>query len=509
MKPSSRTAGRIEMKKRFVSFVILLAGLASGCMSLHKNPPLEKVGQPDAYSFNNIQQKEGGAGENLMVVALSGGGARAGALSYGVFKQLEKVKLPEGESLLDEVKVISSVSGGSFVSAYYGLYGKEKFFRDFKKEVLYRKLNTRILISLLRFVNWVPIAISGDLGRSEIAQNLYDDFYFKHSTFKDMPRKWPYIMINSTDMSRGTSFSFVREDFDPLCSDLSGVKIARAVVASSAFPGPFTPMTFKNYPKSQCGYQLPEWVDQTLAKSPDENLEQFIWAQNLKSYEDAGHRPYIHLMDGGIGDNLGLRPVLDHFRKGDWDVLDEERRFKAKRLILITVNAKLADSIADDKKSKIPKMMTVLLNAATKPMGNFSAKTVQEFAIRLQENRAAEKNFATLKKLCDQVHSTEAERNACYQQFEAPFGGIHKPPFPKMYLMIHIQFESIKDKAVKAQVNKIGTSLQLPKTDIDLLEKTAGELLMQSADFQKLMQDLHATIEDPNRSRQTAQRFRS
>lgn len=481
------------MKNRFVVYLITVSCVLPGCMNFPRNPPLEAIDQPEAYSFNNIQKLEGGVGENLMVLGLSGGGSRAGALSYGVLKQLDKVKLPAGSSLLDEVKIMSSVSGGSFVSAYYGLYGKEKFFSDFKDDVLYRKLNSRILFSLLRFRHWIPIAISGDMGRSEVAQKLYDDFYFNHKTFKDMPRRWPFIMINSTDMSRGTTLSFIQEDFNRLCSDVNGVKIARAVVSSSAFPGPFTPLTFKNYAKSTCGYKLPDWVDQALAGSPEGNLEKFVWAQNLKSYEDAGIRPYIHIMDGGIADNLGLRPILDHFRMGDWDVLDEERRFRAKRIILITVDAKPADSIENDRKSKIPKMMSVMMNAATKPMGNYSAKTVQELAMRMAENMTAGHNFEVVKKLCDQVHAGEAERNACYGQFESPFGGLQKPPYPENYF-IHIQFDAVKDKALREKVSKIGTSLQLPKKDIDLLEKTAGELLMQSPSFQKLIKDLNATV---------------
>src|SRR5262247_2355900 len=83
----------------------------------------------------------------FVVLSFSGGGTRAGALAYGVLAQLEAVKIhlsPDGDlvdcpnwesadckqlerSLLDEVDVISSVSGGSFTSAYYALNRKEIF----------------------------------------------------------------------------------------------------------------------------------------------------------------------------------------------------------------------------------------------------------------------------------------------------------------------------------------------------------------------------------------------
>ena len=69
-----------------------------------------------------------------LVVTLSGGGTRAAALSYGVLEALSKIQVPiaenaaaedqgqEQRTLLEEIDVISSVSGGSFTSAYYCLY---------------------------------------------------------------------------------------------------------------------------------------------------------------------------------------------------------------------------------------------------------------------------------------------------------------------------------------------------------------------------------------------------
>ena len=49
-----------------------------------------------------------------------------------------------------------------------------------------------------------------------------------------------------------------------MCSDLSPVPIARAVLASSAFPVAFTPVTLKNYGAAPCGYWDPIWVGEAL-----------------------------------------------------------------------------------------------------------------------------------------------------------------------------------------------------------------------------------------------------
>ena len=66
-----------------------------------------------------------GSPELLVVVSFSGGGKRSAAFGYGVLKGLRDMKVSVGgrqHSLLDEVDIMTSVSGGSFVTAYYGLH---------------------------------------------------------------------------------------------------------------------------------------------------------------------------------------------------------------------------------------------------------------------------------------------------------------------------------------------------------------------------------------------------
>src|SRR5437879_13276838 len=62
--------------------------------------------------------------ENSIVLSLSGGGLRAAAFAHGVLTALESVKTAGGD-LLDDVALISSVSGSSLTAAYYGVYGRE------------------------------------------------------------------------------------------------------------------------------------------------------------------------------------------------------------------------------------------------------------------------------------------------------------------------------------------------------------------------------------------------
>ncbi len=117
--------------------------LVSGCSSygvIHNEPSTDvSAGQP--YSIQTwAQSKE--AADFVFILNFSGGGTRAAAMAYGVLEELRDTPVAiDGKQgrLLDEVTHISSVSGGSFTSAYYGLYG-DRIFDDFENEFLLKNV---------------------------------------------------------------------------------------------------------------------------------------------------------------------------------------------------------------------------------------------------------------------------------------------------------------------------------------------------------------------------------
>ena len=58
-------------------------------------------------------------------LALSGGGARAASFSLGVLLQLRDMKGADGRALIEKVALITSVSGGSTIAAWFGLHGSK------------------------------------------------------------------------------------------------------------------------------------------------------------------------------------------------------------------------------------------------------------------------------------------------------------------------------------------------------------------------------------------------
>ena len=183
------------------------AVLVSACTSFGviDNKPLLSGEDRPGYTLETFNRTLNQRSDELsLAVAFSGGGTRAAALAYGVMQELRdtRVRLQGTErSLLEAVNVISSVSGGSFTSAYYGLYGN-RLFEDFEARFLRRNIEGALLRSLFNPLQWFS---SHD--RTETAVSYYKENLFGEATFSDLIRKnAPLILINTSDLASGERF---------------------------------------------------------------------------------------------------------------------------------------------------------------------------------------------------------------------------------------------------------------------------------------------------------------
>ena len=293
------------MRRPLFGVIVLL--LLSGCASygVVQNAPLPGTTGEQSYSVRTFM-KDWRTDENALMLAFSGGGTRAAALSYGVLKELRDTPVVSGgrtKRLLDEVHSISSVSGGSFTAGYYGVYG-EKLFTDYKEAFLKRDVEGDLKAKLFNPLRWF-----GSTGRTEWAVEYYQKHVFHDATFADMLQPGrPLIVINASDLGCGARFSFIQEYFNLLCSDLSTFPVARAVAASSAVPVVFNPIVVENYASCQLG--TADSIRTAKQRSADD-LRMTLLLDELESYSDKDKRKYAHFVDGGITDNLGLRAVYE------------------------------------------------------------------------------------------------------------------------------------------------------------------------------------------------------
>jgi predicted acylesterase/phospholipase RssA len=291
------------MKHALLAALLLLASCAS---FTPQNPPLARYAPEAGYRFERLESGDN-SDELFVIVTFSGGGTRAAALAYGVLEALRDTSIEwQGRklSLLDEVDVISSISGGSFPAAYYALRGK-RMFDEFPEKFLYRPVQSELIKLAIAPSSWPKLAAPA-YGRSDLAAEFYHREVFAGATYADViaRKARPFVILNATDMTTGAQFPFIQDQFDLLCSDLAGVPLARAAASSSAFPGGLTALTFKNYAGS-CGYRQPAWVQLAVEDHASRaNPRRTARAENRLSLAAEGPaRPYLHLTDGGVADN--------------------------------------------------------------------------------------------------------------------------------------------------------------------------------------------------------------
>ncbi len=164
-----------RLHARSLLFLLALIVLA-GCATRPVNPPVTQTSPRSGYRFEarqgHIKDKD-----NLVILAFSGGGTRAAAFSYGVLEFLKRTEIvgPRGNKrrLLDEVDIITGVSGGSFTALAYGLYG-DKLFNDYEQRFLKRNVQGEIIARTFSPRYWGNLWSEG-WGRSELASQLYDE----------------------------------------------------------------------------------------------------------------------------------------------------------------------------------------------------------------------------------------------------------------------------------------------------------------------------------------------
>jgi len=433
------------------------------------NAPLEKFTPDYGYIAHNMGP-EGNSEEILLILSFSGGGTRAAAFSYGVLEELRATEVTfDGKQrrILDEVDMISGVSGGSFTAVFFGLFG-ERIFEDYESRFLKKNVEGDIKFNIfLNPVNWFRLS-SPLFDRSDLAAEYYDKNVFDGKTFEDMlKRKGPVVLINATDMSLGIRFTFLQSFFNGMCSDLSKFPVARACAASSAVPGVLTPITLKNYAGS-CGYVLPPMYE---TSSPSYRTREM--RENITLLMDSKEKPYFHLIDGGVADNLGLRAVEEAVDSvgNIWTVLQLAGREKVRKLAFIVVNAETKIESSWDKMELVPPLSAMLSNYSSIAINRYNRETMavlqesfSRWAYQIRSGRCPPGTISTEPGSCGDIE----------------------------FYLVDVSFGNLKDKAERDWMTKLPTSFRLSGEQVDRLRAGARKILAESDDFKRLLRDLGA-----------------
>jgi len=455
------------MKKLYLIPLILfvLTRLITGCAAQY---PLN-IKMEAGSGVHAISPPRNDDSNLILILAFSGGGTRAASLAYGTLEALQQVELPEQtaskflnkqpKTLLNQVALITAVSGGSFTAAYYGLHGEE-IFKDFRERFLIRNVQGDLLGKLFNPYHW-PRLSSPRFGRSDLAQEYYDEILFNGATLSDMSGvNRPHIVILATDVLEGVSFPFTTNTFSWICSDFSRFPVSRAVTASSALPGILSPVILRNYSKT-CKTEIPSWIQKAL-DNPDHSDRTYQTAVRANAYLDQDKKPFIFLLDGGIADNLGLRAIIDNVsvHGGIRDIMAKSPHKGIRRIAFVIVDAETKASPSWSILDNIPGVGAILNVSSTIMINKY--------------------NFETIDLLRRTIRDWQSEAAASMNPID--------------FYLIHITFNSLPDKSKQEYFHSIPTSFSLSTDQVDRLRDAATHLLYASPEFQRLVRDMNGQI---------------
>ncbi len=466
---------QISQRGRKISGLVVAlifgAVLASGCSHFPVNQPLKQVDPQSGYR-GKYMGVPGNSEDLLFYLTFSGGGTRAAALSYGVLEELRKTEVVidgKRRRLLDEVDGISSVSGGSFTAGYYGLFG-DRIFEDFERKFLKKNIQGGLTTrTLFNPINWFRLS-SVTFDRSDLAAEYYDKEVFEGKTFGDLAaRKGPMIMMNATDMTHGLRIGFSQDGFDAICCDLSPFPVARAAAASSAVPMLLSPITLRNY-AGTCGFKMSEQFEEVLGGRSISERQLFL-ANNIRPFLDSQKKPYIHLVDGGVADNLGLRAILDRvLLKGSiWEAIKGTRNENVHKFVIIVVNAETQPEPKWDRSEGIPPLAAMMSAYSSISIERYNEETI---ALLKESVKAWEDEIKAQR--C-KGKAVSAEPGSC--------GDIQ-------FYVVEVKFDVLKDEKERMYFKRLPTTFRLTPEQVDKLRDVAHRLLVGSEPFQKLLSDL-------------------
>ncbi len=224
--------------------------------------------------------------------------------------------------ILQQVDVVSSASGGSVSAALYAVSCDDgqacappvtpNLNRTVWKESIIYPLLQQNYIDRWRINCWRPeniVRYATYFDRTDVMAETFAETLFggsrdteKSFLFRDLNPRRPYLILNSTNNTDSVAvpeiFSFTEQDFSSIRSRLDLFPVAYGVTGSAAFPGAFHYLTLRNYSK------------------PEEK--------------------FIHLMDGGVMDNLGIESL--------WRILltDDGARYRNVPVLVIVADARPA-----------------------------------------------------------------------------------------------------------------------------------------------------------------------
>jgi NTE family protein len=253
------------------------------------------------------------------------------------------------------------------------------------------------------------------------------------------------VVINATDLGSRMRFPFYRPYFDIICADIDPYPVSRAVAASSAVPGLLSPISLESH-AGGCGYQTSEWITQSALD--EDSTARRSEAKMMLSFLDREKRPWLHLVDGGIADNLGLRSYYNRtsLAGGLEAAFPAAEHPGGRQVLMILVNAIVKDTPEWALVSQSPSLVEVIASVSSIQLARYDLDTIE--LVR--------------------------------ESFERWTKESARPGRPVSFDFVEVSFEQVRDDAQRKKLEDVGTNFDLSDEQVDLLITAAREILRES-----------------------------
>jgi NTE family protein len=259
-----------------------------------------------------------------------------------------------------------------------------------------------------------------------------------------------------------------------LCADLSSIRLARAAAASSAVPVVLSSITIDNY-GGTCGYRLPPWASAFLENPdpPRPAARTVKRLQEMQAFADRERRPYLHLVDGGVSDNVGMRGVLDVLSTFEaLHAAGQATPYDHVRNVFVFVVNSLATPPNDwNLRENPPALFDVLMKAAGTPIDRYSYDTVETL-------RDIQARWASLREVRDAIKPYPALGERLQTVMHAPDINIR---------VVDVSFGVLPDKVERDYLNTLPTSFVLTDEAVDRLRIAARNAILVSPEIKRLI----------------------
>lgn len=487
-----------HLKQAAIVILIVTSILFLSRTTRFGNEPL-RTSLPNAerrsFNISNTQRP-------LIVLAISGGGARAAALGWSVLRELRDQAISEtdGRSLIDDVGAISSVSGGSVIAAHFALTGRDGL-ETFRKDFLEHDNMRAIATNLINPVAVIERAWQGK-SRTDAVQAMFDQQLFHGATFASVnqPGK-PFLILNASDMSNGEVVDFTPNRFNDICANLDSVALSLGVVASSAVPIVLAPVALQNFAGQDCPVPPSNWADVKLKGKygPHLNFESFNQARytaelrhsnDVPAPNDELRRiPHLYLSDGGLSDNLGVHG-LKSLVWGQTFKLRTDSSDNGPDSLVAAINEHV-----------LRKVVVIVINARTQPSNTIAASHSPPGLVGMINAAVSYPIDAATTSLGSQITTDIASLNS---DFSSAFLRLEEIKF----YAVRIDFallpsDTPKARALRVKVNNVPTSWNITADDLTAIQEAGVTLLRGQPCYQRLLLDMNAsaTYLDPEFAR--------